>query len=218
MLEARNINSAAPIGLVSDPRPLAREIACANAPSVWRPLATLETPDVVDIATLRLFLEDYRARVLGTIELPAVRDSYHHADHYQVRELISLDVGMNQAENFKRFSQASKAVGRRQLRRLLPMRDQRLVRRYWRAIELGEANGWHPVVFGVVIALFSLPLRQGLIHYAYQTLSGFLKAGAARLALPPAKVTLVFDELTAALPAAVESTLRRKEIDIRDSR
>jgi energy-converting hydrogenase Eha subunit B len=35
----------------------------------------------------------------------------------------------------------------------------------------------------MVLALFSLPLRQGLLHYATQTLNGFIHSAAGRLQL-----------------------------------
>ena len=42
-----------------------------------------------------------------------------------------------------------------------PLRDQRLVQRYLTAVEQGEAQGWHTLVYGLTLAVYSLPLRQG---------------------------------------------------------
>ncbi|MFM7103786.1 MAG: hypothetical protein ACKO3N_21790, partial [Verrucomicrobiota bacterium] len=46
------------------------------------------------------------------------------------------------------------------------------VQRLVAAVDSGAAAGWHPVVYGVMLSAFCLPLRQGLMHYATQTLTG----------------------------------------------
>ncbi len=96
---------------------------------------------------------------------------------------MALDLVLARDPRMRLFAEASRAVGRSQLRRLLPMRDQRLVRRYYEAVEVGRVNGWHVLVYGVVLDLFSLPLRQGLMTYARQTTSGFIERAAGPLGL-----------------------------------
>ena len=98
-------------------------------------------------------------------------------------------------------------MGRSQLRRLLPLRDVRLVRRYWQAAEAGEAQAWHAIVYGVVLAVFALPLRQGLANYARLTLSGFVESAAGPLRLPEDQRRQLIEELLATVPAAVETSL-----------
>ena len=216
MIEAPNNKCVETICQAANPSGLARELALAEAPSARGPLARITAPEIVDSSSLRAFVRRYNAGVMTRIELPAVRDAYWHAAHYEVRELIALDIAVGRAPALQRYIEASRAAGRRQLRRLLPMRDQRMVRRYWNAIERGEAYGCHAVVFGMVLSLFSLPLRQGLLHYAHQTLAGFVRAGARRLALPPAVALCVMDEATRGLPATVEELLAgsQKEIQV----
>ena len=43
-----------------------------------------------------------------------------------------------------------------------------------------EANAWHTLVYGVTLALYSIPLRQGLLGYGYQTMRGFIYFRATR--------------------------------------
>jgi urease accessory protein UreF len=74
------------------------------------------------------------------------------------------------------MEEASWRVGRRQLNRLRPLRDLRVVQKYLSALDAGTVRGWHPMVFGVVLAAFGIPLRQGLVHYATQTATGWCDA------------------------------------------
>lgn len=168
---------------LGDPREL---IARLGAPGVAEPAplaVDLARARVVDLASLRQFLRAYQNEVLIPVELPLIQRAHQHAGRYEVRELIALDQGLRSEPRLQRFAAASQAVGRSQLRRLLPMRDQRLVRRYWQAVEAGQAHAWHPLVYGVVLSLFSLPLRQGLLGYSRQTLGGFVDTAAGALRL-----------------------------------
>jgi hypothetical protein len=81
------------------------------------------------------------------------------------------------------------------------LRDERLVQRYLSAVEFGQANGWHTVVYGITLAMYSLPLRQGLLHYAQQTLGAF--ANNAR----QGDDTAGLDELIQQVPNAVTAAL-----------
>jgi urease accessory protein UreF len=132
------------------------------------------------LQALAQFIQNYTLQVLIPHELPAVARSYQHATRYQIRELLSFDQELGRQRSLEKYGRASRAVGRNHLLRLRPMRDERLVQRYLKAVESGEANAWHTVVFGVVLALFSVPLRQGLAHFAQQTLAGFLVAANGR--------------------------------------
>lgn len=82
------------------------------------------------------------------------------------------------------LAEASLRAGQRQLARMRPMRDSRVVQRYLAAVESGEARGWHPVVFGMLLAVHCIPLRQGLAHHAMQV-AGVLSR--ALLGGPPAE-------------------------------
>jgi urease accessory protein UreF len=127
-----------------------------------------------------------------------------------VRELIALDCRLASEPILQAFASASRRVGQSQLRKLRPLRDQRVVQRYLHAVESGQADGWHTLVYGLTLAVYSLPLRQGLLGYAHQTTRGFIYSAARMLQLSEHQCRALFDTLCADLPAAVEDLLRQK--------
>jgi urease accessory protein UreF len=142
-----------------------------------------QVPPVESLASLRQFLQKYKATLLLPIELPSIHQAFVHIDRYEVRELIVWERGLADQIVSQELAAASRRVGRNQLRRLRHLRDQRLVQRYIQAVEKGEAYGWHTVVYALVLHLFSLPIRQGLASYAHQTLRGFVESASHLLEL-----------------------------------
>lgn len=123
------------------------------------------------------------------------------------RELVALDRSWGQARaalppDEPSLGDASARVGRRQLERLRPLRDQRWLDRYRTAVAAGEAHAWHPVVSGILLGVFALPLRPGLQHYGRQVAAGMLAATplAPRLSGPQRESLL-----GAAEPAVAEA-------------
>jgi urease accessory protein UreF len=127
-----------------------------------------------------------------------------------VRELVVLDQQLAAEPILRDFAAASRRVGRCQLQKLRPLRDQRLVQRYLHAVEAGRAHGWHILVYGLTLAVYSLPLRQGLLGYAHQTTRGFIYSAARMLRLSERQCRELFDDLCARLPEAVEALLAQK--------
>src|SRR4029077_1319964 len=117
---------------------------------------------------------------------------------------VALDQQLASELALQPFAGASRRVGQTQVRKLRPLRDARVVQRYLQAVETGEANGWHTLVYGLTLAIYSLPLRQGLLGYAHQTTRSFIYSAARTLELSERKCREVFDELCVDLPAAVE--------------
>lgn len=208
MLDRSVIVSKEAAGLLGDPHPLTEQLGSASGLTALASGTARSQNRVQDVASLRQFLAEYRAEILVPIELPMILRAFQHASRGETRELIALDRELALEAGLKRFAAASQAVGRSQLRRLLPMRDLRLVRRYWRAVETGEAKAWHVVVYGMVLAVYSLPLRQGLSNYAHQTLAGFIGSAAGSLRLSEAETERVAAEVYATLPAAVDTAIK----------
>jgi urease accessory protein UreF len=165
--------------------------------------------DLKDKADLRRFLESYFSEILLPIELPAIMQTFHLAQRSAYRELITLDQRLSEVDALRGFAKASARAGRFQLNRLRPLRDQRLVQRYLQAIETGDAHGWHTVVFGMILSLYSMPLRQGLLHYARQTLRGLVHSSTCPVNLSPAEAEALLAEMNPALPRAIEAALHR---------
>lgn len=162
---------------------------------------------VTDLPSLGRFLRNYQSRVLIPLELPAICQAYHHASRYEVRELIELDRRLSSEPLIQDFATASQRVGKTQLKRLRPLRDQRLVQRYLHAVETGEAHAWHTLVYGMILSLYSFPLRQGLLNYAQLTTRGFVDSVAGRLRLAESQCCEVTEEMDVQFPAAIKKVL-----------
>jgi urease accessory protein UreF len=171
--------------------------------------ASLGATPVNSAQALESFLHSYAANVLVNHEAPAVIRAREHAARGQVRELIALDKQLSAVPVLENFVRASSSVGQTQLRRLRPLRGERVVHRYLQAIEAGEARGWHTLVYGVVLAVYSIPLRQGLVHFAHRTLDGFVQAAARRLALSEADQDRVLAGPIRFVASGLEDELKR---------
>ncbi len=199
---------SSPADLLGDPHPLLEQLGSAEDLAVTSTVATaFDFHRVASLPALRSFLDAYRAQVLTPIEVPAIVSAYHHAVRGEVKELVALDQRLGSEAALRRFALASCRVGQRQLSKLRPMRDQRVVQRYLAAIEAGQARGWHTLVYGVSLAIFSLPLRQGLQHYIEQTVRGFVDSSARSLRLSEADREAVLSEQTAHLPGTLAAAL-----------
>jgi len=170
----------------------------------------LRMPPVHDLASLRAFLRQYQREILVPLELPAIQAAQGHAARHELRELIALDHELAAEPLLKNFAEPSRRVGRAQLQKLRPLRDQRMVQRYLQAVDAGLAQGWHTLVYGLTLELYSLPLRQGLLGYGQQTTRGFIYSAARMLALSERDCRELFDELCEDLPGAVEDLVRKQ--------
>lgn len=164
-----------------------------------------------DLAGLKSFLVRYEEEILFPIEWPAIRKAYEHASRNEFRELVALDQQLSGDARLQPFAAASHRVGRLHIKRLRPLRDQRLVQRYLRLLDGGGVQAWHTLVYGVILALYSFPLRQGLMNYAQQTLRGFIQTAARGRQWTEIEMVLALDELLARAPAAMEIILANPE-------
>lgn len=153
------------------------------------------------------FLEEYQTRMLVPLELPAITRARAYAARGHLRELIALDRELAAQPLWPAFASASRRMGRAQLERLRPLRDERTVQRYLAAVESGDAAGWHTVVYGITLAVYSRPLRQGLLAYARETLSGLALAAGRPPGFPEPARREILQALFLRLPAALEQTL-----------
>ena len=172
--------------------------------------ASLRIAPVEDVSSLRCFLRDYQKEILLPIEWPAIRRAFDHACRHEVRELVEFDHQLAHEAGLKPFAEASRRVGQTELLKLRPLRDERIVRRYLEAVERGQASAWHTLVYGLTLALYSLPLRQGLLGYGFQTTRGFIYAAARSLRLSEKDCQALLQELCHPLPAALELLIARR--------
>jgi urease accessory protein UreF len=193
---------------LGDYHPLAEQLGSADGlVELSSVAALLQLRPVCDLETLRGFLEEYQEQILLPFELPAIHQAHGHAERNELRELVAFDQQQSGEPMLQKFCAASRRVGQAQLQKLRPLRDQRMVQRYLAAVESGEANGWHTLVYGLTLAVYSLPLRQGLLGYAHQMTRSFIYSGARQLQLSEKECRELFDELCASLPAGLEALL-----------
>lgn len=166
------------------------------------PLSLPAAPPV-DSLSLQNFLDAYLAQILLPVELPAIAEACALVQNGKTRELIALDQRLGNEARLSPFASASRQTGALQLQRLKPLRDLRTVQRYLTAVESGQASGWHTLAYGLTLAVYSFPLRQGLLHYGRETLSAFARPGYPGEFLDP---------LLARLPGAVEQTIASSAI------
>jgi urease accessory protein UreF len=194
--------------LLGDAHPLLEQLGSAEGLVTLDGAAeSLRVQRVDSVPTLRAFLRDYHGKVLRPVELPVIQRAFSHASRGELRELIELDHEVSREPVLRSFAGASRRVGRAQLQRLRPLRDQRVVQRYLAAVDEGRAHGWHTLVYGVTLAVYSLPLRQGLFGYAQQTTGGFIRSAAGSFKFSEKTSHDLFQELCASLPAAIEPLL-----------
>lgn len=193
---------------LGDWHPLAEQLGSADGlVALSSASAILRLPAVRDLASLRGFLREYQGRVLVPAELPAIQAAHGHTARNESRELICLDRSIAERAEPDVFAAASRRVGRVQLQKLRPLRDLRMVQRYLEAVEAGEAHGWHTLVYGLTLEVYSLPLRQGLLGYAQQTTRGFIYSAARMLQLSEKTCRRLLEDLGRPLPAAVDDLL-----------
>lgn len=140
----------------------------------------------------------YQEGVLLRHELPAIHRAFYHASRRETRELVELDqsVGLHLPPT---ITPVSRRVGRAQLARMRPLTDDRVVQRYLHAVSDGQAEAWHPVVLGLTLAVYSIPVLQGMIAFERQSLAGFLEAAARPLGLPQQDWEAIHDSLPPAV-------------------
>lgn len=194
-----------PAEWLGDAHPLVEQLGSADGLASLHALAeSLRARSIESLPALREFLRAYHARILLPHELPAIRAAFSHASRNELRELMAFDRRLALEPALQDFAGASHRVGLGQLQKLRPLRDERMVQRYLAAVETKEAHGWHTLVYGLTLAVYSLPLRPGLLSYAHQTTRGFIQAAARGLKLTEGQCRALFDELCAPLPGAVD--------------
>jgi urease accessory protein UreF len=200
-----------PTDWLGDWHPLAEQLGSANGLVALSDISTsMQVPLVHDLPSLRQFLTSYQKQLLLPIELPAIQRAFDHACRHEMRELAEFDRRLANEASLRPFAEASKRIGQTELVKLRPLRDERIVRRYLEAVERNEANAWHTLVYGLTLALYSIPLRQGLLGYGYQTTRGFIYSAAKGLQFSEMDCRALLDELCGNLPAAVEGLIAQR--------
>lgn len=199
MRPAKSLNGAAHAEeMLGEVRALATTVGLPGAPALVES-ATTSLPTIQTETQWRRFLCQEFTTVLLSQEGPLIVQAHRLTCLGHVRELVALDQTWGHARKLlpaylPAMNAASAHVGQAQLRRLLPLRDQRIVPRYLAAIAAGEAHGWHPLVYGLLLGVFALPLRPGVLHYGRQTARGVLAGSPLAHALDESAQNRLLDE------------------------
>lgn len=200
-----------PAEWLGDWHPLVEQLGSANGLAALSEVsASVRVAPVRDLPSLRNFLASYQRQILLPFELPAIQRAFDHTLRHEVRELIEFDRDLANEPALNFFAGASRRIGQTELLKLRPLRDERIVKRYLDAVDRGEASAWHTLVYGLTLALYSLPLRQGLLGYGYQTTRGFIYAAARPLKLSEKDCRALLEELCGDLPGAVEELIAQR--------
>ena len=190
-------------GLLGDVHALLEQLGSAHA-GIGMPQPALPS----SFNAFREFLDTYKREVLIRFEWPAIYRAYHHASHSECLELIALDESVAREDKLTPFAEASRRIGQFQLKRLAPLRGERVLTRYIAAIDDGRAQGWHTLVYGLTLALYSFPVRQGLMHYAQQILRTYLESGARSFSVSEDEIQSALYDLLTDLPRELEKLLK----------
>ena len=194
--------------LLGDWHPLVQQLGSAEGLITLSTAShSLQLSNVDSVQSLMCFLETYQSQILIPYELPAIQRAFRHASRNETRELVAFDQQQATESALKIFAGASRRVGQAQLKRLRPLRDHRLLQRYLRAVDDGLANGWHTLVYGLTLSVYSLPVLQGLVSYEKQTLLGFMHAVSRSLRLSENDCRNLLEQLSPSLPNATEPIL-----------
>lgn len=150
------------------------------------------------------WLRFYFERVMAPLEFPFIQRAAELARGGQARELVALDRELSGLWPANATREASRRAGLKQLRRLRPLADLRVLSKYREAVQSGKAHGWHVVVYGLVLAIYSIPTRQGLSHYAEKTLAAMTRGNS-----PDSPSNEEFQvEMLQKLPRLIEQSIR----------
>jgi urease accessory protein UreF len=208
-IQAQNLRAAppAPAPFLGEPGPLLAHIGAFepfSPPLELDPRFCLDK--IAGPAELEAFLCAYAEEALKAVEFPLIARAYACAVRNQARELIELDRQAATLLEPSIFAAASREIGRKRLIMLRPLRDQRVARRYLEALDTGNAQGWHPLVFGLFMAIYSLPPRQGLLRYGELALTSLADSIGQAKHFPSASSNAAAAAL-ATLPEGIEKAV-----------
>lgn len=208
MFTSEKILHCEPAELLGDWHPLVSQLGSTEGLVEFAAVAQrLRVGAIEHEAGLCEFLRRYTRDLLLPAELPAIQRAFGHASRNELRELIAFDREQALCSALRDFTSASRRVGQEQLRRLKPLRDQRFIQRYLLAVDEGRAEAWHTLVYGVTLAVYSLPLRQGLLHYGAETLRGFAQLACRSVSISERVLRQMLEERFAELVPAVDALL-----------
>jgi len=112
------------------------------------------------------------------LELRSVNDAFFAVENGGVSAISGIESELASAGLPEGVAAAQKNVGRRALSRLSPLIDEGLIQKYRAEVNGGRMQGWGPIVYGLELRAFSIPLAQGLMHYGISVVEAAVNSAA----------------------------------------
>lgn len=121
-------------------------------------------------------LQDYLHHKIASCDLVAYAHAYRAARQSHCERLLTIDQFLTATLIPHELRQGSARSGRAMLDTLTPLMDNELLQDFAQAVKKGRGDGNAAVVFGIVSALWDIPLRAGGIIQLYTFTVSFLGA------------------------------------------
>src|SRR4051812_36962441 len=96
------------IELLGDLHPLVEQLgALEGLVTLAGASDSLQMQQIGNYDELRIFLQNYHARILRPVELPYIQRAFLHASRNEIRELVTLDQELGKEPILQNFSAAS---------------------------------------------------------------------------------------------------------------
>jgi urease accessory protein len=167
---------------------------------------------VVTPADLASFIAQTWMPSLTHIDFPLVRLSMVHA--MDIPKIFHLDETAHACRPTGEARKAQAQMGRKRLSTIAGLTGHPHLATLNREVEAGNWMANWPVVCGIEAAALSIPVRDALMSYAYQSIAGILAASTKLIRIGPAEAQRILSRQTDALNCAIVTSATVMEDDI----
>ena len=160
-------------------------------------------------------LEDYLHNKVASCDLVAYAHAYRAAQQANGERLLTVDQFLTASVLPYELRQGSVRSGRALLDTLAPLMDHAIFQQFVQAIKDGRADGNAAVGFGIVSALWDIPLRVGGIMQLYMFAVSFLGAAMRLGCLGHREAQRILLRLRPQLPALVDEACQCEITEMR---
>lgn len=137
---------------------------------------------IPDAGSVASFVRAHLFSLTATSDAPALRQARRLGAQGNLPDLIALDEELDALKKVPELVAASRQMGRQTLRVAARLGCAPMLAGFQRACEEDRAFGHHPIVLGLIGAVFDLPEQEAVAAYLFSSAS--LLVGAATRLLP----------------------------------
>lgn len=163
----------------------------------------LSSPDLLPL------LEDYLHNKIASCDLVAYAAAHRAAHQANLERLYTIDEVLTASLLPHELRQGSLRSGRALLETLTPLIEHSLLQQFAQAVKQGRTDGNAAVSFGLVSALWDIPLRVGGMMQLYMFTVSFLGAAMRLGSLGHREAQRILLVLRPQLPALVDAACQR---------